>query len=202
MLFLLKRTWPGGLAGLAVLALCGLALRHVLGEVPPFAPSWQHLLLGVAVVGGVLVSDVSLHGLLCLVFGESYRRRHRELAAVFRGQTFAAILAGAAMAGLGEELVFRGLSDDGRVLVAAALVFGLLHHVRRSLWPFTLWAAWQGLLFAAALWYFRALSVTMTAHFLHDFAGFLIFRRLNAARPAGGMRTPPGLPGGVGVGAG
>jgi membrane protease YdiL (CAAX protease family) len=185
MLFLLKRTWAGGLAGLALLAALGLALRHLLSDVPPILPSWQHVLLGVAVVAVVLVSDVSLHGLFCLVFGESYRRRHRELAAVFRGQTLAAILAGAAMAGLGEELVFRGLSKEAPYLIVSAVAFGLLHHVRWSLWPFTAWAVWQGLLFAAALWYFEALSVTMTAHFLHDFAGFLIFRRLNAMKPAG-----------------
>ena len=63
-----------------------------------------------------------------------------------------------------------------------------MHHVRRPLWPFTVWAVWEGLLFAAALWYFEDLAVTMTAHFLHDFAGFLIFRRLNrlpAAKVAG-----------------
>jgi membrane protease YdiL (CAAX protease family) len=180
MLFLLKRTWPGGLAGLTALALLGLLLRHVLGDAPAVAASWRNVLLGVAVVGGVLVSDVSLHGLFLLVFGEPYRRRHRELAGVFRGQGLAAILAGAAMAGFGEELVFRGLSADWRYLLVSAVAFGLLHHVRRSLWPFTVWAVWQGLLFAAALWTFEALSVTMTAHFLHDFAGFLIFRRLNA----------------------
>jgi membrane protease YdiL (CAAX protease family) len=185
VLFLLKRTWPGAVAGLALLTLLGLALRHVLGAVPLIDPSWQNVLRGVGVVAAVLASDVSLHGLFCLAFGQAYRRRHRELAAVFRGQSLAAIVAGAAMAGLGEELVFRGLSDDPRFLAASALAFGLLHHVRRSLWPFTAWAVWQGLLFAAALWYFGELSVTMTAHFLHDFAGFLIFRRLNALNPAG-----------------
>jgi membrane protease YdiL (CAAX protease family) len=185
MLFLLKRTWLGGLAGLAILAALGLGLRHLLPDVPSINPSFHNILLGVAVVSAVLLCDVSLHGLFCLVFAEPYRRRHRELAEVFRGQSFAAILAGAAMAGLGEELVFRGLSTDGRVLMVSAVVFGLLHHIRRSLWPFTLWAVWQGLLFAAALWYFRELSVTMTAHFLHDFSGFLIFRWLNATKDAG-----------------
>ncbi len=184
MLFLLKRTCLGGLVGLACLAALGLGLRHLLPAVPPIEPSWHNVLLGVAVVGAVLFSDVSLHGLFCLVFGATYRRRHRELAAVFRGQSLAAILVGAAMAGLGEELVFRGLSADGRFLVASAIVFGLLHHIRRSLWPFTLWAVWEGFLFAAALWYFRELSITMTAHFLHDFSGFLIFRWLNATKPA------------------
>jgi len=188
MLFLLKRTWPGGLLGLTLLALLGLALRHVLDPIPAIDLSWQHLLLGVAVVGAVLLSDVSLHGVLSLMFGEPYRRRHRELAAVFRGQTLAAIVVGAAMAGFGEELVFRGLSEDGRYLAVSAVTFGLLHHVRRSLWPFTVWAVWQGLLFAAALWYFRALSVTMTAHSLHDLAGFLVFRWMNANTP----ETPRG----------
>jgi membrane protease YdiL (CAAX protease family) len=182
MLFLLKRTWLGGLAGLALFAALGLGLRHLLRDVPPIAASGRNLLLGVAVVAGVLFSDLSLHGLFCLVIGERYRSRHRELAAVFRGQTVAAILAGAAMAGLGEELVFRGLSADLRFLIPSAVAFGLLHHVRRALWPFTLWAVWQGLLFAAALWYFGDLSVTMTAHFLHDLSGFLIFRWLNAAK--------------------
>jgi membrane protease YdiL (CAAX protease family) len=185
MLFLLKRTWPGALAGLAVLALLGVSLRHLLATGPPVDASWESVVLGVAVVGAVLVSDVSLHGLFCLVFGQPYRRRHRELAEVFRGQSFAAILAGAAMAGFGEEWVFRGLGSGPVYLIASAVVFGLLHHVRRSLWPFTLWAVWEGLLFAAAVWYFERLAVTMTAHFLHDLAGFLIFRRLNAVKPGG-----------------
>ena len=64
-----------------------------------------------------------LHGLFCLLFGAAYRRRHRELVEVFRGQSTAAILAGAAMAGLGEELVFRGLSTSPLYL-AGALVLG------------------------------------------------------------------------------
>ncbi len=183
MLFLLKRTWPGGLAGLALLVLLGVSVRHALDSGPPIGPSGHNVLLGAAVVLVVLFSDAALHGLFWVGFGEPYLRRQRELAALFRGQGLAAILAGAAMAGLGEELVFRGLSDDARYLVPSAVAFGLLHHVRRSLWPFTLWAVWQGFLFAAALWYFRELSVTMTAHFLHDFCGFLIFRRINANTP-------------------
>ena len=46
-------------------------------------------------------------------------------------------------------------------------------------------AVWQGLLFALAMMYFRRLGVTMTAHFLHDVAGFLLFRFLvNRGREA------------------
>jgi membrane protease YdiL (CAAX protease family) len=83
------------------------------------------------------------------------------------------------MAAVGEELVFRGLSLAPAYLIPAAIVFGLLHHIRASLWLFTVWAVYQGLLFAAALYLTQALAVTMTAHFLHDLAGFLLFVRLN-----------------------
>jgi membrane protease YdiL (CAAX protease family) len=180
MLFLVKRTWPSALLALVLLTLLALALRPFLPAVTPITLSVHNALIGVAVVVVVLVSDATLHGFFGLLFGERYKQRHRELAAVFRGQSFSAFAAGAALAGVGEELIFRGMSTDLAYLIPSAVVFGLLHHIRRSLWPFTLWAIWEGLLFAVALWYFRDLVVTMVAHFLHDFAGFLIFRYLNA----------------------
>ncbi len=179
MLFLVKRTWLGGLAGLVVLAALGLGLREGFDIGPPVHLSGNTALLGLGVFAAVLASDGLLHGLFLLVIGEPYRRRHRELVQVFQGQTIAAVLAGAAMAGLGEEWIFRGLSTRPVYLVCAAVGFGLLHHIRWSLWPFTVWAIYQGLLFAAALAFTGSLAVTMVAHFLHDLAGFLIFRYLN-----------------------
>lgn len=184
MLFLLKRTWPTALISLLVLVAAGFSFRTLFDIGPPLGISAAAIGLGVLVFSAVLVSDVTLHGLFCLIFGDAYRRKHRELAATFRGQSVAAILAGAAMAGVGEEAVFRGLGTGSSYLIGAAVVFGLLHHTRRSLWPFTLWAVWQGLLFAAALAWTELLSVTMTAHFLHDLAGFVIFRYLNARQAA------------------
>jgi membrane protease YdiL (CAAX protease family) len=183
MLFLLKRTVPTALAALVVLAAAGLLPRWLIGWDAPMWPrlrfDWPLLLEGAAVCAVILCGDAVIHGGLSLTFGERYRARYRELAGVFRGQTVAALLAGAAMAGLGEELVFRGLSKEPAVLIALAVAFGLLHHVRRRLWPFTLWSVWEGLLFAAVLWWRGELAVTMTAHFLHDLLGFLIFRRAN-----------------------
>jgi membrane protease YdiL (CAAX protease family) len=179
MLFLLKRTWAGALGGLAVLAVVGLGLRFLLGVGPPVQLSWRDFGLGVLVFAGLLGSDGLLHGLFCLFFGEKYRRRYRELAALFRGQSGAAILAGALLAGAGEELVFRGLSTAPAYLIGAAVLFGCLHHVRRRLWPFSVWAGYQGLLLAAAVYFTGALFVTMVAHCLHDLTGFFIFRHVN-----------------------
>jgi membrane protease YdiL (CAAX protease family) len=179
MLFLLKRHWTGGLLGLTILVLLGVGLRLLLRDGPPVTPSLTAALLGVAAFAVVLTSDVTLHGLFLAVFGAPYRRRHRELAEVFRGQGIAAILAGAAMAGLGEEVVFRGVATNPVYLLAAAVVFGLLHHIRGRLWPFTVWAMWQGVLLGAAVYLTGNLFVSMVAHFLHDLTGFLIFRHLN-----------------------
>jgi membrane protease YdiL (CAAX protease family) len=183
MLFLLKRTWPPALAALVALAALGIGVRMLRGSGPELGLSLRGLLLGVAVAIGVLASDVGLHGLCCLLFGESYRRPHRALAAIYRDQQLVAIAIGALLAGIGEELVFRGLSRSPYYLCGGAVVFGLLHHVRRDLWPFTIWAAWEGMLFATALFVTELLAVTMVAHFLHDLMGFLIFRYLNRVEP-------------------
>jgi membrane protease YdiL (CAAX protease family) len=186
MLFTLKRRWPHALLGVVVLAALGFGLRSLLDGTPALTFSPRTLLFGVAAFAVVVVSDVLLHGIFCAVFGSPYRQCHRELVELFRGQSLVAILAGAAMAGLGEEPLFRGLSCNPLYLVLALIPFGLLHHVRRSLWPFTVWAAWQGVLLAAALYVTGDLGVAMVAHFLHDLSGFLAFRYLNGRTKTAG----------------
>src|SRR5262245_48109688 len=103
MLFLLKRTWQGGLLGLALLVPVGLAIRQARGDVPPVDVSWRTFGLGVAVFVLVVLSDAALNLLFTTCFGEIYTRRLRELAGLFRRQSLPAAVAGALLAGLGEE---------------------------------------------------------------------------------------------------
>src|SRR5262249_28948660 len=156
----------------------GGGLRAVVSGPPPLDLSFETVRLGVLALGLVLCSDGLIHGTLLLLFGTRYRRLHGELATVFRGQTYVAMFAGALMAGVGEELVFRGLSTHPVSLGVSAVGFGLLHQIRRELWPFTLWAMWEGALFGVVLGWTGVLGVTMFAHFLHDLIGFLIFRHV------------------------
>jgi membrane protease YdiL (CAAX protease family) len=180
MLFLFKRTVPAALGALLILTALGWALRQPRGDhATRLHITPESVLLGVGVCGAVLVSDVLIHSSLLFLFGDAYRKRHVELAAVFRGQTFPAMVTGALMAGIGEELVFRGLGTSLAYLLPMALLFGALHHIRGSLWHVTVWAVWEGILFALAVYLTRELAVTMVAHFLHDLLGFLLFRRLN-----------------------
>ena len=180
MLFLLKRTVRGSLTGLLLLATFGFALRYLRGdEATPLHFHLRIILLGVAVCGGILLSDGLIHGALLLLFGDRYRKKHVELAAVFREQALPAVVTSALMAGIGEEVVFRGLGTSLTYLLPAAVLFGVLHHLRRSLWYVTIWSIWEGVLLALALYLTGELAVTMIAHFLHDLIGFVIFRRLN-----------------------
>jgi membrane protease YdiL (CAAX protease family) len=189
MLFLLKKTVPRALAALAVLAALGAGLRWLTpADLPSLRLTPEVAPMGLAACGVVLISDALIHVVLRGAFGEQYVRLYHELAGEFRGQGVAAMVVGAAMAGVGEELLFRGWSTSLTILLPLAVAFGLLHHVRRELWPFTLWSIWEGVLFALALWWTRELAVTMTAHFLHDLLGFVIFRVEN--RRGGGTVTP------------
>jgi membrane protease YdiL (CAAX protease family) len=132
--------------------------------------------IGMGVAVAIMICDGAIHKSLGLAFGEAYLCRFRELTEVFRGQSYPAIFTGALLAGVGEELIFRGLGTSPWYLFPAAVVFGVLHHLRRPLWPFTLWSILEGCFFAIALWWWGELLVTMVAHFLHDVIGFLIFK--------------------------
>jgi len=179
MLFLLKRTVSGSLLGLLVLAILGLIARQFVPAAVPVEFSFSQALTGIVIAGIVICSDGLIHGSLWLLFGQTYLGRYEQLASTFRQQTLAAMVCGALMAGGGEELVFRGLSPSPAVLLPGAVAFGLLHHIRRDLWPITIWSIWEGVLFALAVLYTGSLLPNMIAHFLHDLIGFLIFRHLN-----------------------
>ncbi len=138
------------------------------------------------VVAAIGASDALLHGLLLLAFRERYLARYRALVEHFRPQRPREIAAGALLAGLGEEPIFRGVLLQGLMTVAgappaiaiggSALAFGALHAAReRKLWPFAVWAVWEGALLGIAYVASGSLAVTMAAHAAHDAAGFAWF---------------------------
>jgi membrane protease YdiL (CAAX protease family) len=136
-----------------------------------------------AAVGLIALSDGGGHGLLALIFGQSYLARYRALVEFFAPQGLAARLAGSLLAG-GEELIFRGLLLEGlqaslgwaAALALSSLAFGLCHLLpRRDLWPFAVWAVWEGVLLGAAYLWTGSLAVSVCLHVLHDLAGFSAF---------------------------
>lgn len=135
--------------------------------------TWNHVALGVVasllpllVVLGVAESDTR--------FGEMSRRDFGPVIAMFRKATLFDIFYVSALAGLGEEALFRGLLQTGiashvgvvAAIVIASLVFGLAHALSKSYFAF---AALIGIYFGLLLVWTGSLLVPMIAHGLYDF---------------------------------
>ncbi len=81
--------------------------------------------------------------------------------------------------GIGEELLFRGALQPEIGLVAATLIFGLMHFpIERDLWPWPLYATLVGLILAALFERSGSLIAPTTAHiFINAVQLILIGRR-------------------------
>ena len=181
MLFAIKNRLGPTLLLAVVLGTAAVAARAMLGL------TWQveqRLDLAWAVLlGGVVIaaSDGLLH-LLLLRTGDRYLTCYRALLEYFRPQKAPQILAGGLLAAV-EELAFRGVLLEGlrtladlpalAAVAVTAFVFGLFHLIpRRSLWPFTVWAAWEGALLGYVYVLSESLLVSCVVHALHDVVGF------------------------------
>lgn len=110
---------------------------------------------------------------------------------LWRGAPRGAVLAVALLAGIGEELIFRGLVQDGLegwlgaplALWVSALLFGLLHAMTPAYFVLaTLMGLYLGLSYLAS----GNLLVPILAHAAYDWAVFQYYRRL-VARDAGSV---------------
>ena len=147
----------GGMTALAVV-LSLLTARGIGLLAPPTSPfAW---LAGLA--AGVLV-------LAATALAERLWPRFAEL-----GTTMAELLGPvsirqalglALLSGMGEEALFRGPLQAALGPVLATLLFAALHGLgNRRLWPWPLFAALAGGVFAALAWYFRSPWPAAVAH--------------------------------------
>ena len=100
-----------------------------------------------------------------------------EVFPLFRRASVFDLLIVAALAGLGEELLFRGVLQDEFGIWIASAVFGLLHGPSRELWPLAVWATGMGLLLGALYQASGNLFVPALAHALYDGAALVYVRR-------------------------
>jgi CAAX protease family protein len=96
---------------------------------------------------------------------------------------------GAAMAGFAEELLFRGLLQPRIGLIAASLVFGLLHGPSRSLWPLAAWASGAGLLLGLLFTATENLLLPTLVHAFYDAVALVYVRYYWRPRPADESRV-------------
>jgi membrane protease YdiL (CAAX protease family) len=118
-------------------------------------------------------------------FAESvYAFLEEDIFPLVQRATFIELLLGAAMAGFAEELLFRGLLQPRVGLVAASIVFGLLHGPSRSLWPLAAWASGAG--FALGLLFETTdnLLIPTLVHAFYDAVALLYVHYYWRPRPA------------------
>jgi len=172
-------------AGEVGLAALGLGWAWLRGIDLPFAFSFRLLLLAAMVAAGLRALNLSLyHGL---------RRRwpssreivflEEEVFPLFRGASIGELALLAAVAGIGEEVFFRGVLQEEIGVLLASLLFGLAHGPTRSLMGLAAWAFSMGL---GLGWLYRwsgTLMLPMLVHALYDLAALLYVRRLSTADP-------------------
>ncbi len=183
MLFAVKKRVTHILACTAVLALFAAAMADWLGldwTLSPAAPILFPVTAGIAVI---LLSDGLLHAVFWLLIGHPYRRCYRAQVHYFSGQSRTAILLSGFCAGA-EELLFRGVLLESLLnwgpwmaVLMSGTAFGAAHLIpRRQLWPFGIWAAWQGVLLGALYVWTGDLLANVIVHGMHDVVGFTVFR--------------------------
>lgn len=163
------------------LVLVALALGWLVGESP--LPKVNGSLAGVAI--GLLASLPMLGGLLLIDRFPFGPFKHLEdvmresILPLFRGASLGDLLLISLLAGLGEELLFRGVVQDffqrvtGSPWLAvgiASLVFGLVHPITRT---YAILAGLIGVYFGALYLATGNLLVPVVAHAAYDFVALV-----------------------------
>lgn len=139
----LPLTWgepvPAMVAGLAGAGTLAIAQYAILRHAPPIAPV------------------------------RSLRRLHQQLLVpMFRHSRLAEIVAISILAGVGEEMLFRGAMQPEWGLLTASLVFGACHVGNRLTVPLGIWAACTGLLLGWLAMITGGLLAPLVAHITYD----------------------------------
>lgn len=132
------------------------------------------LLVGVIVASGTVALGIFVYRL-----SPALRRLSDELAPhLVDGARWRDLVLVSIFSGVGEEVLFRGALQPEIGLVAASLLFGILHvgpDRRYLVW--TLWAVGAGFLFGFLYAWTGGILAPATAHVLHNAATLLLWKR-------------------------
>lgn len=96
-----------------------------------------------------------------------------EIRALFSGCTFVDLLIISLFAGLGEELLFRGIIQTKLGIIAASIIFGFFHALSPA---YVIAATIMGFYLGAAYQLSGGLFVPVQIHFVYDLAALIYIR--------------------------
>lgn len=165
----------------AAIAPVALAIGLAIGRHPLESFSWDWRAAGLGVLASGPMIAVLLLGVWRPVgpLGEIKQFFDREMAPIFEGRGWPDLLLVSLAAGIGEEMLFRGVVQGllmgtlgrGLGLAASAVIFGLMHPVTRA------YAIVAGIFgaYLGGLWLATGnLLVPMAAHSVYDFVALLV----------------------------
>ncbi|SFR75904.1 hypothetical protein SAMN05216203_2828 [Marinobacter daqiaonensis] len=134
-------------------------------------------LAGVATYGVLL-----LLSMVDVLSPESLKQHIRDLHGFVRGQSWPVLIALAVLAGIGEELLFRGVIQgwlsahlgSAVGIIAGAVAFGLAHAMSKA---YFLVATCLGLVFGIAYQLSDSLQLVMVWHAVYDLVVIVVLRR-------------------------
>lgn len=183
MLFYAKKTVTGQMIALfALLVLSGL-LAAILQTEIPLRASAEAALLSLAALSIVGAMDGLILLLHLIVAGRTIVREiFTTLEEIFGKLSLAGAVGAGIMAGMGEELLFRGVVQTAFGLPAGVALFTLAHMGTKPLLLLILWTAMEGLWFGLLYETTGNLLYPMVVHGLHDIFGILAIQ-LVSQRP-------------------
>lgn len=141
----------------------------------------RNLLVALATGISLAVISAPLTWLYFNRFGRSIVEEF--LLPIFRGVEGRDIALLAILPGIGEECLFRGAIQPSLGLIAASLIFGMMHTgFSRRLLPYAVWAATVGALLGTVYLLTGNLWGSIVAHGLINASGVLWMKRLNKRR--------------------
>ncbi|MEN8262706.1 MAG: CPBP family intramembrane glutamic endopeptidase [Nitrospirota bacterium] len=96
-----------------------------------------------------------------------------DIKAIFSNAELIDIIIIALIAGVAEEMLFRGVLQVRFGIVAASIVFGLLHYISPA---YVIIAALMGLYMGAFYYFSNSLLVPIQIHFLYDLAALIYLK--------------------------
>jgi membrane protease YdiL (CAAX protease family) len=171
-----------------ILALAGVAgtvfiLDHGPLWIPdhPSTPMWIKVALGAGVGLGVFLADSIAERFIPLFqrMGDAFRQLLGDITGV---QAICLAL----FSSVAEEIFFRGFLQSWLGLVAASILFGVLHIAPdRRLWPWPFLAVAMGFAFGVIFEYTGDLFAPILAHFTINYFGLmaLTYKRTHGATP-------------------
>lgn len=183
----LRLLWLAGVVAPAAMVLVGFLLAWLFRRQLPdltTPPDWRQALLGVGAAGASM-------GMVTLLYKSSktFERALRDSGTrvgeeALRLAGYPVMLVVVIMAGLGEEVLFRGGLQPVIGVIPAALLFGFSHGGwRKEMWAYVIAAAISGSLFGFLHKWTGNLWVPIIAHALHNtLATLLLGKRVEVTR--------------------